>query len=113
MNARHGLSDKTVAQINAVLRRFPEVEEALLFGSRAKGTYKRGSDIDLALIGNRLDWRKVGKIEDALDDILLPYKFSLIILGKRTDPGVAAHVGRVGMNFYQREPIKVGVRAVK
>ena len=49
MIARHGLSDKTVAQIGNVLARFPEVEEAVLFGSRAKGTHKLGSDIDLAL----------------------------------------------------------------
>jgi predicted nucleotidyltransferase len=90
---KHGLPQKTVAQITGSLARFPEVEKAILFGSRAKGTHKRGSDIDLALVGSQLDWRTVGRIEDALDDLLLPYQFSLIILGESIDPDVAGISG--------------------
>ena len=105
---KHGLTQTTVAQITGLLARFPEVEKAVLFGSRAKGTHKRGSDIDLALVGSQLDWRKAGKIEDALDDLLLPYKFSLIILGERIDPNVAGHIARVGVTFYERDSATAG-----
>ncbi len=105
MTSAHGLSDKTVAQVTAVLQRFPEVREALLFGSRAKGVQKRGSDIDLALVGKGLTWRTLGRIEDALDDLLLPYRFSLVIYDDKTDPAVAAHIQRVGYPFYRREAI--------
>ncbi len=108
MKPKHGLSDRTVSQIAGVLERFPVVERAILFGSRAKGVQRRGSDIDLALVGTGLSWRVLGKIEDALDDLLLPYKFSLIIYDEKTDPAVAAHIQRVGCRFYERELVSAG-----
>lgn len=61
---RHGLSDATLLRITETLARFPAVERAVLFGSRAKGTHKLGSDIDLALYGETLDWRTVGRLLD-------------------------------------------------
>ena len=103
MNRRHGLPDETVAKIAGVLARFPAVERAVLFGSRAKGTHKRGSDIDLAISGAGLDWRTVGRLYDALDDLLLPYRFSLILFDAGTDPDVAAHVARVGIVLFERD----------
>ncbi len=102
MSPRHGLTGNTVGQIAGVLERFPAVEKAVLFGSRAKATHKRGSDIDLALEGAALDWRTVGAIYDALDDLLLPYRFSLIVMDANTDPDVAAHIARVGIALFQR-----------
>ncbi len=98
----HGLSDQTVERIQDVLAHHPEVARAVLFGSRAKGTARPGSDIDLALYGEGLDWRVLGRIEDALDDLLLPYTFSLLHHDARTDSEVAAHIARVGVPFYQR-----------
>jgi predicted nucleotidyltransferase len=99
----HGLSPQTVQRIQDVLAHFPEVGKATLFGSRAKGTAKEGSDIDLALYGEGLDWRVLGRIEDELDDLLLPYTFSLLHHDTRTDSEVAAHIVRAGVPFYQRE----------
>jgi predicted nucleotidyltransferase len=109
MNTRHGLKAETVAQITRVLASYPQVERAVLFGSRAKGTHRRGSDIDLALVGSALDWRVLGRIEDALDDLLLPYQFSLIICGEKTDPAVAGHIQRVGIPFFERDSPAVEV----
>lgn len=102
MTPRHGISEKVMAEIAGVLARFSEVERAVLFGSRAKATHKPGSDIDLALVGSALDWRVVGQIDDTLDDLLLPYRFSLIIYDGKTDPAVAAHIERVGVSFFAR-----------
>lgn len=101
MTVKHGLSDKTVHQIRDVLTRFSEVEKVILFGSRAKGSYKPGSDIDLALVGANVDWRTIGRVDSALDDLPLPYSFSLIILGDKTDPDVAAHIHRVGIPLFE------------
>jgi predicted nucleotidyltransferase len=101
MSPIHGLPDQTVELVASVLARFPDVKEAVLFGSRAKGTHKPGSDIDLALVGSALDWRTVGRIYDALDDLLLPYRFSLVIFDANTDPDVAAHIARVGIPLFQ------------
>lgn len=103
MNPLHGVPLKTVEQVARVLAHFPEVREAVLFGSRAKGTHKPGSDIDLSLVGEALDWRTVGKIYDALDDLLLPYRFSIVLFDLHTDPEVAAHIERVGIPIFRRE----------
>ncbi len=105
MKTKHGLTDSVVSQIAGVLERFPAVQRATLFGSRAKGVHKRGSDIDLALEGTALTWRVLGRIADELDDLPLPYKFSLIIYDHKTDPALAAHIQRVGCTFYEREPV--------
>ncbi len=99
----HGLSEATVNHITETLSRFPAVERATLFGSRAKGTHQPGSDIDLALYGAALDWREIGRLSDALDDLLLPYRFSLIIHDAALDPEVAAHIARVGIPLFARE----------
>jgi len=100
---QHGLSELTVERIQGVLAHFPQVASAVLFGSRAKGTARSGSDIDLALYGEGIDWRVLGRIEDQLDDLLLPYTFSLLHHDIRTDSEVVAHIARVGIPFYRRE----------
>lgn len=105
MTANHGLNDKTLALIAGVLAVFPQVEKALLFGSRAKGTHKPGSDIDLGLVGSDLDWETVGQINSALDDLPIPYRFSLIMFNERTDSEVAAHIRRVGLSLFERNAI--------
>ena len=96
----HGLSAATLAEIARVLSAFPEVERAILFGSRAKGTHRPGSDIDLALLGPALDWRVLGRIEDAFDASSLPYRFSLLHRNAETPPEVGAHIARVGRAIY-------------
>ncbi|MEO5957535.1 MAG: nucleotidyltransferase domain-containing protein [Opitutaceae bacterium] len=112
MSPRHGLSAGVLAQIAGVLARHPEVERAILFGSRAKATHKPGSDIDLSLVGPDLNWRTVGRIYDELDDLMLPHRFSLIVFGAQTDADVAAHIRRVGIPIFEREPApKVLLRA--
>jgi predicted nucleotidyltransferase len=102
MKDDHGLSGKTVEAIHHVLARFPDVERAVLFGSRAKGNFKPGSDIDLALSGPKLKQEMVNRIDEELDELPLPYRFSLALYHEITDAEVLAHIGRVGIVFYER-----------
>ena len=110
MSAQHGLADRVVAQIHRVLSQFPEVEKGVLYGSRAKGNFKRGSDIDLTLHGRLLDSRILGRIDDELDDLLLPYQFHLSIFSKITHPDVIDHIRRVGVIFYDKEELAAELR---
>jgi predicted nucleotidyltransferase len=105
MNAGHGLSEKTVGAIRLVLARHPEVERAVLFGSRAKGNYKPGSDIDLALAGPGLGQKTVNQMYEELDDLPIPYCFSLVLFSKMTDPEVISHISRIGIVFYEKEAV--------
>jgi predicted nucleotidyltransferase len=103
MTLRFGLKEATIQKISAVLARFPQVEQAILYGSRAKGNYKNGSDIDLALRGGAgLTLPILYKIMDELDDLLLPYTIDLSIYATIGDPDLIAHIRRVGVAFYEK-----------
>lgn len=95
-----GLSDKDIESIQEVLRLFPKITEAILYGSRAKGTYRPGSDIDLTLIGNELSHQDLLNIELALDDLLLPYKIDLSLHHHLDNPQLIDHIDRIGILFY-------------
>jgi len=108
---KYGLSQSTIQKICAVLSRYPQVERAILYGSRAKGNYKRGSDIDLTLVGGaNLTLNVVYKILDDLDELLLPYTIDLSIFNDISDPDVIEHIQRVGVTFYEKgESVAAGV----
>ena len=100
---KYGLSDGTIEKIQNVLEGFPEVEKAVLYGSRAKGNYRPGSDIDLTLFGTELDQQRCSAIAEALDDLLLPYTIDLSVFDQLRHPALEAHLARVGQVFYQRK----------
>ncbi len=96
----HGLKDKHIKAVNSVFAKYPQIEKAILYGSRAKGNYRNGSDIDLTLIGDNLDLTMLLRIENELDDLLLPYKIDLSIKHKIENPDLLEHIERVGKVFY-------------
>ena len=98
-----GLKTSVVHRMGAVFSAFPEVEQAILYGSRAKGNFRHGSDIDLCLIGARLNLPLLLKIENELDDLLLPYKIDLSIRDRIDNPELLTHIERVGLSFYHRK----------
>jgi len=98
-----GLPEATVSRIQGVLASFKEVEKAVLYGSRAKGNYRAGSDIDLTLYGPALTFDQLGLIANELDDLLLPYTIDLSIFGQLSHPELREHIERVGRVFYERQ----------
>jgi len=99
---KYGLDDKTLASIDAVLQRFPSIDQAILYGSRAKGNYRPGSDIDLTLLGNNLPIQLLYELHEALDEALLPYSFDLSLFSQLDSPELIEHIQRVGVVFYRR-----------
>jgi predicted nucleotidyltransferase len=104
VTAAHGLTGQTVEKIQAILASFPEVEKAVVYGSRAKGNFKPGSDIDLTLFGDGLTDTVVSRIYWALDDLLLPYKIDLSLFSGLKHAALIDHIRRVGVVLYTREP---------
>ncbi len=98
----YGLKDDAIARIRAVLARYPQVDKALIYGSRAMGTDRTGSDIDLALFGKHIDLQLVNRISNDLDDLMLPWMFDLTIFHHIDNPDLIDHINRVGKVFYQR-----------
>lgn len=99
---KHGLPNTAIEKINAVFASFPAVEKAVLYGSRAKGNYKPGSDIDLTLHGQALSAALCGDIADKLDDLLLPYMIDLSVFADLKHPELEAHIARMGVVFYEK-----------
>jgi predicted nucleotidyltransferase len=97
-----GLSNSNVVKIRRVFSRFPTVEKAVLYGSRAKGNYKPGSDIDLTLLGDSLTHKELGTIADELDELLLPYTIDLSIFHHIDSAELLEHIERVGQVFYEK-----------
>lgn len=97
----YGLSDETVLKIQNVFAEFPQVLKAVLYGSRAKGNYKTGSDIDLTLFGTELNLQVQQKIEHRIDDLLLPYSVDLSVYNDISNEDLKEHINRVGITFYE------------
>lgn len=101
--ARFGLPSPAVEKICGVFARYPLVEKAILYGSRAKGNYKNGSDIDLTLHGEGLSFRDLLALMNELDDLLLPYTIDLSIFDMIEHAPLREHIERAGQEFYRRQ----------
>lgn len=104
-NTPFGLPPSAVEKIRAVFTHYPQVEKAVMYGSRAKGNYKNGSDIDLTLYGEGLNLGVQLKILNELDDLLLPWLIDLSIFSTIDHAKLREHIERVGVTFYQRASV--------
>jgi predicted nucleotidyltransferase len=98
-----GLTAEVTEKIRSVLSLHREVQSAILYGSRAKGNYKRGSDIDLTLVGEKLNLSELARISNELDDLSLPYTFDFSIYDQIKNIELLDHIKRVGKIFYSGE----------
>ena len=96
---KFGLDEKVVKDIVSILEKYSEVDSACIFGSRARGDYRKGSDIDIALFGENLTFQ----INFEIDDLYLPYKIDLInfnSLGE--DDKIKDSILKEGVEIYAR-----------
>jgi predicted nucleotidyltransferase len=97
-----GLNSHEILLIRRALCHFPQIEKAILFGSRAKNTHRPESDVDLALtgMGNAL---QVSAVSEALDELPLPYRFDVLGYSQITHAPLREHIDRVGIPIYHRD----------
>jgi len=100
---KYGLRKDIIEKINMVFADFHLVDEVVIYGSRAKGNFKNGSDIDLSLKGDKLSLKELNKISHVLDDLLLPYTFDLSIYHNIDNPDLSEHISRVGKLLYSTD----------
>lgn len=97
-----GLSGEQNTALRDVFRRHPDVDTVLLYGSRAKGTHKTTSDIDLCITSPSIPLESVLSIEGAIDDLLLPFQVDVSVYSKIDNPELREHIDRVGVVVYRR-----------
>lgn len=97
---KFGLKQSTIDKINSVFRLHPEIEKVVIYGSRAKGNHRPGSDIDITLFGENLTRDILSKLDWEIDELNTPYLFDISIYTKLNAPSLQEHIDRIGQVFY-------------
>ena len=96
----YGLNDRDIQTLFGILNKFDEVENVYLYGSRAKGTHKLGSDIDLAIMNEGVSEKTIRTIKSEIEDSSLPYFVDITNFTTLNHKELAEHIQRVGVSFY-------------
>ncbi|MBS1667605.1 MAG: restriction endonuclease subunit S [Bacteroidetes bacterium] len=99
---KFGLEQHTIDKLITVFEQYPKLDKAIVFGSRAKGNYKEGSDIDIAIKGRDLNFDDTLHLLRKLDEQELPYEIDLINYHSIKEPDLKEHIDRVGIELYSR-----------
>ena len=98
----YGLTDEDLKRMKAALKKVEEIDKAIIFGSRALGTFEKGSDVDIALKGKNLTSNIVSQLHYELEEeSTLPYFFDIIDYGGIKEPELIEHIDRYGKIFYE------------
>lgn len=98
----YGLSESVIEKLLLIFSSTGDIEEAILFGSRAKGNYKEGSDIDIAFKGSEITTKLIRKIELEIDKLNLPYVVDILVYSDIKEPMLTDHIDRVGICIYKK-----------
>ena len=98
-----GLSEKDRNIIFSILKKFIEIRSVKIFGSRAKGNFRKGNDIDLAIM-DPIEDRILGKIQSEFEDSNLPYRADILCYPSLKHQELKEHIDRVGKIFYTGVP---------
>jgi len=100
---RYGLTERDMETIISILNKYTEIKNVHLFGSRAKGSYRYGSDVDLAIMDSELDTKKLARIKRDFEESSLPYNVDIVDFTRLDDQELIDHIKRVGIPFFQQE----------
>lgn len=96
-----GLSETELSTLREVFAKLDAIEEVILFGSRARGTHKKASDVDLAIKGKNIDLNTLSKLKYNLDEETnLPYFFDVIVYDKISDEALKRAIDEGGERIY-------------
>jgi predicted nucleotidyltransferase len=99
-NTIYGLPESDFSKIITILKNHSKIEQATLFGSRAKGTFSNGSDVDIALTGENLKLNDILEVSEEIDKLFLPWKFDLVIFNRIKEEALIDHINRVGVQLF-------------
>ncbi|MEZ4901863.1 MAG: nucleotidyltransferase domain-containing protein [Spirosomataceae bacterium] len=102
----YGLTTPTIERIQAVFANDARIQKIWLYGSRAKGNYKNGSDIDLTIVAPQLNMADLLRLENQIEELSLPYTVDLSLYHQLHHPALLSHIERVGIVFYET-PLKI------
>ena len=98
----YGMIDDELELLCSLFARQREIERVILYGSRARGTHKPFSDVDITLLGVGLTRSHLNRLMADIDESSLPYSFDISIFSKLTNPDLVEQIERTGVVLYQR-----------
>lgn len=102
--AKLGLHISTLDKLSSVFKQHQSIDSVLIYGSRAKGNYRQGSDIDLTIKGGLMAFAELMQIENQIDDLFLPYTVDLSQYQQLCNTDLIDHIDRVGIVIYEQTP---------
>lgn len=98
-----GLTERDMQTLRDIINKYPEVQDIFIFGSRAKGNFTQGSDIDLAIMNEGVTDKVIAQLKSALEESTLPYFVDVTNYHTLQHAELKSHIDRVGMPLYQRK----------
>lgn len=95
------LDNITSDRLNSIFRSYEQVNEVILYGSRAKGNNHERSDIDLAIRNSNIDRHTLGKIKLQIDNSNIPYLVDLQIVENIRNSKLLEHIQNIGIVIYK------------
>jgi predicted nucleotidyltransferase len=95
-----GLAPSVISMIRGVFSRYPAISEVRLYGSRAKGNFREGSDIDLSIMDEEVTATQMMQLENDIDELPTLYSIDLSLFHRIDNPSLAEHILRIGKVFY-------------
>jgi predicted nucleotidyltransferase len=100
---KYGLSDRTLATLDSIFKKYSGVRQAVIYGSRAKGNYRDGSDIDITLkTDGSFTFTELLRISGDFDDSDMPYLVDVSLYHELSNPDLIEHIDRVGKILFTR-----------
>lgn len=94
-----GIADEHWQKILSVFHKHPNITDVILYGSRAKGNFRNGSDIDIAIKGDPIADRQLTQISMDYDDLYLPWKMDVTVYATLSNADLKDHIDRVGITL--------------
>ena len=97
-----GLTFDDLNKLTSLFAKNEHIERVVLYGSRAKGTFKPFSDVDITLFGDAITHQDLSQLLFDVDDLLLPYQFDISIFNTLKNSDLIEHINRVGIEIYNK-----------
>lgn len=96
-----GLYPNSYKKILSIFQKHENIEKVIIYGSRAKGNYREGSDIDFTVVGD-LNYDDLIKLKHEFEESAIPYLIDISIFSDLKSENLIEHINRVGKVFYEK-----------
>ncbi|MDE0048148.1 MAG: nucleotidyltransferase domain-containing protein [Rhodospirillales bacterium] len=105
-----GLKERHRTAVIDIIAANARVERAVLFGSRATGSFRPASDVDVALFGDRLSTSDQFDLAAAIEELTIPQRVNLLLYGTVDSIALREHIETEGIEWYRRRDTDSGDR---